>query len=128
MTLPELIVQLESHVMDKIKITDQDADVIGQKIGEMMHEKINSGEAQPVLSKTTIAQKNRRGYSQPETPLLATGEYAAQFLGRKVAPDTIEVYNTSGKNPRWPSLFKRSMSVLNIARVVDICREVLFAR
>jgi len=125
MTLPELIVQLESHVMDKIKITDQDADVIGKKIGEMMYEKINSGEATPELMETTIKAKRSRGYSQPETPLLAEGKYAAQFLGRKVAPDTIEVYNTSGKNPKWPALYDRSMSVLDESRVHDIVQEVL---
>jgi len=128
MDLPELIVQLEAKVTEKITLTDADAELIGQKVGEMMHEKINAGEATPELSTKTIAYKGYKGYSNPETPLLATGEYAAQFLGRKVSPDTIEIYNTSGKNPRWPSLRERSMSVLDETRVTEIVKEVILGK
>jgi hypothetical protein len=99
---------------------------IGQRIGLYMAGRITGGEATPILAKSTIMQKRRKGYTQPETPLYAKGDYASKFEGLYISPEEMQIVNTDYKSPQWKALKQRTLSIINADTVNAILEEEVF--
>jgi len=126
-TLENLQETIKAKALERVKLTVDKAEEIGNRIGVDMQSKIIAGEATPILSRTTIQQKKRRGYSQPETPLFATGDYAARFSGEFVSDSEMWLVNKSHVSPQWSRIIERTKSVLDISKLIQIVKEVLLS-
>lgn len=124
-TLETLGDALMKIVADKVKFTSNNAVKIGDRIGADLSANIVAGQALPELMESTIKSKKAKGYSQPETPLYATGDYAANFKGEFVADDEMWIVNKSRVSPQWQRIKERSLSVINQDNVKTILQEEL---
>lgn len=112
-------------VAGKIKFTPENAVKIGERVGIELSANIISGQATPELMESTVKAKTAKGYSQPETPLYATGDYAANFKGEFVADDEMWIVNVSHVSPQWKNIKERSLSVVKEDSVKTILQEEL---
>jgi len=61
---------------------------------------IKSGKVSPPLKASTIRAKQRKGYSSPEAPLFATGQFA-DGVETVVEGLHVKFYGTSAVSPWW---------------------------
>lgn len=116
---------ITAAIKQRVAFNAQNCDKIGQRIGADISGRIISGEAQPALVAKTVKAKTAKGYSQPDTPLYASGDYAAQFTVEYVSEDEAWLVNKSGKSPQWRNLRERSQSVVNKETLKTILQEEL---
>lgn len=116
---------LMAKIKERVAFNAQNCDKIGQRIGADISGRIISGEAQPALAASTVKAKKARGYSQPETPLYAKGDYAARFAVEFVSEDEAWIVNKSGLSPQWHNLRERSQSVVDKNTLKTVLQEEL---
>lgn len=77
---------------------------IAARISSLFKSRIETG-VNPLLKNATIARKRALGYSQPDTPLLATGEMAGSLVLGEIrdTPEGIEfdMVSNARVDPNW---------------------------
>ena len=126
-TLEQLPDVIKAKLDTLIVLTPEKASQIGMEMSQDMRDRIHAGEATPALKETTVKAKQRLGYSQPETPLLATGDYAESFTGEFVDTGEMRLVNDSHVKPQWSRIKERTLSVINMEKLMSAIKKVLLA-